>query len=77
MYLLFKHSADLLMKLTEGTGPDGTVAQIGQIVIDWVGVEDYLTHISIKCFKNFSNAKRCNFCHMFSAAWSERLQRLL
>lgn len=31
----FKH-ADLLMKLTEGTGPDGTVAQIGQIVIDWV-----------------------------------------
>lgn len=24
------------MKLTEGTGPDGTVAQIGQIVIDWV-----------------------------------------
>lgn len=29
-------SADLLMKLTEETGPDGTVAQIGQIVIDWV-----------------------------------------
>lgn len=28
--------ADLLMKLTEGTGPDGTVAEIGQIVIDWV-----------------------------------------
>lgn len=28
--------ADLMMKLTKGTGPDGTVAQIGQIVIDWV-----------------------------------------
>lgn len=38
-------SADLLMKLTEGTGPDGTVAQIGQIVIDWVCVDVYLTHI--------------------------------
>ena len=25
-----------MMKLTEETGPDGTVAQIGQIVIDWV-----------------------------------------
>lgn len=25
-----------MMKLTEGTGTDGTVAQIGQIVIDWV-----------------------------------------
>lgn len=24
------------MKLTEGTSPDGTVAQIGQIVINWV-----------------------------------------
>ena len=28
--------SDLMMKLTEETGPDGTVAQIGQIVIDWV-----------------------------------------
>lgn len=28
--------ADLMVKLTEGTGPDGTVAQIGQIVINWV-----------------------------------------
>lgn len=27
---------DLLMKLTEGTGPNGTVGQIGQTVIDWV-----------------------------------------
>ena len=30
------------MKLTMGTGPDGTVAQIGQIVIDWVCVVVYL-----------------------------------
>ncbi|XP_004567842.1 neuroepithelial cell-transforming gene 1 protein [Maylandia zebra] len=27
---------ELLVKLTEGTGSDGTVAQIGQIVIDWL-----------------------------------------
>ncbi|KAM3870529.1 neuroepithelial cell-transforming gene 1 protein-like [Diretmus argenteus] len=27
---------DLLTKLTEGTGPNGTVAQVGQIVIDWL-----------------------------------------
>lgn len=34
--LLKKIHAELLMKLTEGIGPDGTIAQIGQIVIDWV-----------------------------------------
>lgn len=32
----FHHFAELLKKLDEETGPDGTVAQIGQIVIDWV-----------------------------------------
>ncbi|XP_044050040.1 neuroepithelial cell-transforming gene 1 protein-like [Siniperca chuatsi] len=38
---------DLLMKLTEGTGPDGTVAQIGQIVIDWLpGLNDYKVYCS-------------------------------
>lgn len=26
------------MKLTEKTGPDGTVDQIGQIFIDWVSI---------------------------------------
>lgn len=36
------NSADLLMKLTEETGPDGRVAEIGQIVIDWV-----CKHISV------------------------------
>lgn len=36
------------MKLTEGTGPDGTVAQIGQIVIDWVCVDVDLTHIGFR-----------------------------
>lgn len=35
LFALF-NSADLLMKLTEGTGPDGRVTEIGQIVIDWV-----------------------------------------
>lgn len=34
-------SIDLLLKLREGTGPDGTVAQIGQIVIDWVCMVAY------------------------------------
>ncbi|CAJ1056337.1 neuroepithelial cell-transforming gene 1 protein-like [Xyrichtys novacula] len=38
---------DLLMKLTEGTGPDGTVAQIGQIVIDWLpGLNAYKDYCS-------------------------------
>ncbi|XP_078113464.1 neuroepithelial cell-transforming gene 1 protein-like [Sander vitreus] len=38
---------DLLMKLTEGTGPDGTVAQIGQIVIDWLpGLNAYKGYCS-------------------------------
>uniref|UniRef100_A0A8P4KP72 Neuroepithelial cell transforming 1 n=2 Tax=Dicentrarchus labrax TaxID=13489 RepID=A0A8P4KP72_DICLA len=38
---------DLLMKLTEGTNPDGTVAQIGQIVIDWLpGLNAYKNYCS-------------------------------
>ncbi|TMS05262.1 Neuroepithelial cell-transforming gene 1 protein [Larimichthys crocea] len=38
---------DLLMKLTEGTGPDGTVAEIGQIVIDWLpGLNAYKNYCS-------------------------------
>ncbi|XP_029290490.1 neuroepithelial cell-transforming gene 1 protein-like [Cottoperca gobio] len=38
---------DLLMKLTEGTGSDGTVAQIGQIVIDWLpGLNAYKVYCS-------------------------------
>uniref|UniRef100_A0A3B3ZQQ6 DH domain-containing protein n=1 Tax=Periophthalmus magnuspinnatus TaxID=409849 RepID=A0A3B3ZQQ6_9GOBI len=37
----------LLMKLTEGTGPDGTVAQIGQIVIEWLpGLNAYKGYCS-------------------------------
>lgn len=35
-YFFFYHFAELLKKLDEETGPDGTVDQIGQIVIDWV-----------------------------------------
>ncbi|KAM7414882.1 hypothetical protein PAMA_019614 [Pampus argenteus] len=38
---------DLLMKLTEGTGPDGTVSQVGQIVIDWLpGLNAYKDYCS-------------------------------
>uniref|UniRef100_A0A669DKF0 Neuroepithelial cell transforming 1 n=1 Tax=Oreochromis niloticus TaxID=8128 RepID=A0A669DKF0_ORENI len=38
---------ELLIKLTEGTGPDGTVAQIGQIVIDWLpGLNAYKNYCS-------------------------------
>ncbi|XP_061630375.1 neuroepithelial cell-transforming gene 1 protein-like isoform X2 [Phyllopteryx taeniolatus] len=38
---------DLLMKLTDGTGPDGTVAQIGQMVIDWLpGLNAYRNYCS-------------------------------
>lgn len=38
---------ELLMKLTEGTGPNGTVAQIGQIVIDWLpGLNAYKNYCS-------------------------------
>ncbi|XP_041854100.1 neuroepithelial cell-transforming gene 1 protein-like [Melanotaenia boesemani] len=38
---------DLLIKLTQGTGPDGTVAQIGQIVIDWLpGLNAYKNYCS-------------------------------
>ncbi|XP_032443950.1 neuroepithelial cell-transforming gene 1 protein-like [Xiphophorus hellerii] len=37
----------LTMKLTEGTGPDGTVDQIGQIVIDWLpGLNAYKNYCS-------------------------------
>ncbi|XP_075998385.1 neuroepithelial cell-transforming gene 1 protein-like [Genypterus blacodes] len=39
---------DLLQKLTEGTGPNGTVGQIGQIVVDWLpglnGYKDYCSN---------------------------------
>lgn len=38
---------DLLAKLTEETGPDGTVDQIGQIVIDWLpGLKAYKNYCS-------------------------------
>ncbi|XP_068169167.1 neuroepithelial cell-transforming gene 1 protein-like [Antennarius striatus] len=38
---------DLLMKLMEGTGPDGTVAEIGQIVIHWLpGLNAYKDYCS-------------------------------
>ncbi|XP_033491220.1 neuroepithelial cell-transforming gene 1 protein-like [Epinephelus lanceolatus] len=38
---------DLMIKLTEETGPDGTVAQIGQIVIDWLpGLNAYKAYCS-------------------------------
>ncbi|KAM7002170.1 neuroepithelial cell-transforming gene 1 protein-like [Tautogolabrus adspersus] len=38
---------ELLTKLTEGTGPDGTVAEIGQIVIDWLpGLNAYKNYCS-------------------------------
>ncbi|GAA6223990.1 neuroepithelial cell-transforming gene 1 protein-like [Lates japonicus] len=38
---------DLMVKLTEGTGPDGTVAQIGQIVINWLpGLNAYKNYCS-------------------------------
>lgn len=43
----FCKPADLLMKLTEGTGPDGTVAQIGQIVIDWVCMHIIRVYVSV------------------------------
>lgn len=36
LIFLFHNFAELLKKLDKETGPDGTVAQIGQIVIDWV-----------------------------------------
>ncbi|XP_061679674.1 neuroepithelial cell-transforming gene 1 protein-like [Syngnathoides biaculeatus] len=38
---------DLLTKLTDGTGPDGTVARIGQTVIDWLpGLNAYRNYCS-------------------------------
>ncbi|XP_057692217.1 neuroepithelial cell-transforming gene 1 protein-like [Corythoichthys intestinalis] len=38
---------DLLMKLTDGTGPDGTVAEIGQMVINWLpGLNAYRNYCS-------------------------------
>nr|XP_049578380.1 neuroepithelial cell-transforming gene 1 protein isoform X1 [Syngnathus scovelli] len=38
---------DLLAKLTHGTSPDGTVAQIGQMVIDWLpGLNAYRNYCS-------------------------------
>uniref|UniRef100_A0A668AK26 Neuroepithelial cell transforming 1 n=1 Tax=Myripristis murdjan TaxID=586833 RepID=A0A668AK26_9TELE len=38
---------DLLRKLTEGTGPNGTVGQIGQIVTDWLpGLNAYKDYCS-------------------------------
>ncbi|XP_026220833.1 neuroepithelial cell-transforming gene 1 protein-like isoform X2 [Anabas testudineus] len=38
---------DLLIKLTEGTGPNGTVAEIGQIVINWLpGLNAYKNYCS-------------------------------
>ncbi|KAF3688635.1 Neuroepithelial cell-transforming gene 1 protein [Channa argus] len=38
---------ELLMKLTEGTGANGTVGQIGQIVIDWLpGLNAYKNYCS-------------------------------
>ncbi|KAL6106493.1 net1 [Pungitius sinensis] len=47
LYAYIPLHEDLLMKLTEGTGPDGTVAQIGQIVIDWLpGLNAYKGYCS-------------------------------
>lgn len=69
----FFKSADLLMKLTEGTGPDGTVAQIGQIVIDWVCMVAYKHNIRV--YKLY--LKIINLYCIFSAAWPKCLQRLL
>lgn len=53
------------MKLTEGTGPDGRVAEIGQIVIDWVckhiRVSTLLAYVKAPNFSlsKFSNSDVC------------------
>ena len=39
-----------MVKLTEETGPDGTVAQIGQIVIDWVCIQSKQINGMKTCF---------------------------
>lgn len=39
IYFYLNQFTELLKKLDEETGPDGTVAQIGQIVIDWVWMD--------------------------------------
>lgn len=62
------NSADLLMKLTEGTGPDGRVTEIGQIVIDWVckhiGVSTLLAYLKPPNFSlpKFSNSNMSLTC---------------
>lgn len=72
----FKH-ADLLMKLTEGTGPDGTVAQIGQIVIDWVCM--HIIYVGVYLGSVIFQYFQCRLVKtfLFPAARSECLQRLL
>lgn len=35
---LFFTQSDLLAQLAMATGPDGTVGQIGKIVVDWVNI---------------------------------------
>uniref|UniRef100_A0A672IDG0 Neuroepithelial cell-transforming gene 1 protein-like n=1 Tax=Salarias fasciatus TaxID=181472 RepID=A0A672IDG0_SALFA len=41
------HQGELFLMLTEETGPDGTVDQIGQIVIDWLpGLKAYKNYCS-------------------------------
>lgn len=71
------------MKLREGTGPDGTVAQIGQIVIDWVCVAafkhiiGFYIFLTSVIFKDDQSHHVKHFGSIFTAAWSECLQRLL
>lgn len=68
----FNMCVDLLMKLTEGTGPDGTVAQVGQIIIDWVRTQ------SPECFMwNLRLSNTFVVTCLSPAAWSERIQKLL
>lgn len=42
---------DLLAQLSKATGPDGTVGQIGQIVVSWVSVRASYTSISLILLK--------------------------
>lgn len=55
------------MKLTEGTGPDGTINQIGQIVIDWVCMVAHYVYCTPIIFKydQFQHIKRLQLLLFF------------
>lgn len=60
---------DLLAQLSKATGPDGTVGQIGQIVVSWVSIcsqsQQHLLNFSLKLWVSGKKKPKYSKCPSF------------